>query len=174
MLEDVDIGTLYKLHHPRTYKDGLFIRERDIPEDEREGKYFDKYGYQIYLPEGYVMDSSPRGEYSKKAIGRKLLKKVIRKAFPSASKRGVEDIEYPVGTVVTEDMLNNLSDNNKDYINVYSLETYPADIPEGEFEKTVRKALKQKQMDDAIRQAFEKQKNILKGIDGNLEDDDDD
>ncbi len=174
MLEDIDNGTLYKLRNSRTDKDGLLINERDVPEDEREGKFFDKYGYQVYLPEDYILDSSVRGEYSKEALGRKLLRKAIRKAFSFASKRGVKDIEYPAGTVVTEDVLNNLSDNNDDYVHFYNLQTYPADIPEEEFEKTVRKALKNKQMDDAIRDAFKKQKNILKGIDGNLEEDDDD
>lgn len=174
MLEDVGFDTINGLFYPRTDRKGMYIWKFNVPEEELEGKYFDSNNAEIYLPEGYIQHNYLTGEPDKKAIGRKLLRKTTRRASLPAFRRGVKDIEYPEGTVVTEDLFNNLTTANEDYDKVLGIDTYPADIPEEEVEKTVRKALKHKQMDEAIRKAFEKQKNILNGIDGNLEDDDDD
>lgn len=171
MLEDVDYSTLYRLTKPKQDKDGKYIKKLDIPEEEREGKYFNSFDEETYLPESYIQRYY---QLKEDAIGRKLLKKTIRKALASAARKGVKNIEYPAGTVVTEDVIKNLTNPNKDYLTVYNVATYPDGISDEEVEKTIRKALKHSQMDDAIRKAFEQQKNILKGIDGNFEDDDDD
>lgn len=176
MLEDVAFNIIDSLSHsPRRDKDGEIVWDYDIPEEEREGKYFDKYGAEVYLPEDFIKRYNLHwGDTGKNAIGRKLLKKTLREPKFSAGMRGVKSIEYPAGTLITEDVYNDFMTDKDDYQRMGMLETYPADIPDEEVEKKVRKALKYKQMDDAIHKAFEQQKNILKGIDGNIGDDDDD
>jgi len=167
----------WKARSPRMNREGFAIDSEGntikTPANDEEWENFMEK--QLYFPASRLIHLdkllSPEEE-EKKARGRKLLNGVSFSNFFT----GEEGKSFPAGTPYDGDFeqaLKEVGASPSEEIFLYA----DGDTPEA-IEKDIRKAIKNVDMDRAVRKAFKdvkkKKKDILDGISGNLYDDNDD
>lgn len=166
---------LWKASSPRVNTQGFAIDAEGnlikYPKTAEEEEYFNEH--HLYFPASRLLflDKLFASENDeKKAKGRKLLNGV---SFYNAF-TGEDGKSFPAGTPYEgefEQALKEVGATPTEDIFLYA----DGDTPEA-IEKDIRKAIKMVDMDRAVRKAFKdvkkKNKNILDGISGNLDDDD--